>query len=78
MNNKTLQYIKYYSLLSASIYFTVYMIRAFCIWDFTHPFQWIIDIPKMDTTYRTMLLFYWMIYIVVKNAITIGLIKRQK
>lgn len=73
-----LTYLKYYTALSVSIYFTIYMIRTFCIWEFTHPFQWIIDIPEMNPESRFMLLFFYTLYIFIKSAITSGIIKGIK
>ena len=75
---KTIKHIKYYILLSVSIYFIVYMVRAFCSWDFTHPFKWIINIPKMDMETRSLLLFGWAIYSGVKNIAIAESIKQKE
>lgn len=47
--------IKNYLILNNAIYWSVYLIKTFCIWEFTNPFQWIIDIPIEDFEYRLML-----------------------
>lgn len=38
------------------IYTFVYLFKTFVIWEFTNPFQWIIDIPKYSLEDRGLLL----------------------
>ena len=41
MKKKIIMFFK----IQAIIYWSCYLIRTFCIFKFTNPFQWIIDMP---------------------------------
>lgn len=38
-------------------YTLVYLVKSFVIWEFTNPFQWIIDIPTYQPDTRGLILF---------------------
>ena len=46
----------------------IYLILSFCYWDFMNPINFILNIPEMDTTDRSMTLFFYTMY-----HITIGM-----
>ena len=44
------------------IYIIVWLCMMFCNWEYVNPFNWIINIPNKDSTYRgKILLIYGMI-----------------
>jgi len=50
------------------LYPTAYLIKCYLEWDFTHPFQWILNIPTADEEYRKYILGIYLLYVFV-NAI---------
>lgn len=39
-------------------YTFVYLVKSFCIWNFTNPFQWIIELPNYASEERFVILFF--------------------
>ena len=48
--------------ITTFFYTAVYLFKTFVIWEFTNPFQWIIDIPTYTDFNRFMILFYVLFY----------------
>lgn len=48
--------------VSLIIWTAVYFIKTFIIWEFTNPFQWLIDIPNYTQEVRVCILFSYLIY----------------
>jgi len=68
------QYLKAYlkaSVPFSLIYIVIYLITSFTILEFNNPFQWIIDIPSYEEVTRLGIAFYYILYLVIKIAITI-------
>lgn len=57
--------LKIMSLNTLVLYVLCYLIKTFVIWELTNPFQWILDLPVRDETYRVMTLlsiFAWTVF----------------
>lgn len=59
---KQLNIIKIQFLFTASLYLFIYLFRSFCVFEFTNPFQWIIDIPSYTKEDRGLILFGFIFY----------------
>jgi hypothetical protein len=55
--------------ITASIYFVVYVAKTFCIWQFTNPFQWIINMPEYTASDRFCILSAAAFYYGTMNVI---------
>jgi len=60
------------------LYFIVYFIKSFIIWDFTNPFQWIIDIPTYEDGDRFLILFCIILWQTFQILIITPLINTKK
>lgn len=60
--NKKLELILRGQIITMSIYTFIYLCRTFILFEFTNPFQWIVDIPTYTSERRGELLFYFIVY----------------
>ena len=44
--------------INQCVYWSIYLIKSFVIWELNNPFQWIIDIPTYDDMQRFLIIFY--------------------
>lgn len=75
------QYIKAYlttSAVAVLIYTIGYLIKTFVIFQFTNPFQWVIDIPTYKESTRLIIAFYYVLYLALKIFATIRLSKHYE
>lgn len=56
-------------IINQCIYWSVYLIKTFIIWEWKNPFQWIIDVPTYDEMTRFMLIFYILFFIGVEICV---------
>ena len=56
--NKKLKLILTGQTITICLYTLVYLCKTFIMFEFTNPFQWIIDIPIYTNTERGNILFY--------------------
>jgi len=61
--------ILYNWLIIALEYTIVYLVKTFIIWEFTNPFQWIIDLPTCTEGMRFMILFYFLAWQIIQPVI---------
>lgn len=57
--------IKTFVMVVSSIQWTYYAGKTFVIWEFTNPFQWIVDIPTYDQNTRCMMCVFGVFYLVI-------------
>jgi hypothetical protein len=50
------------------LYPTAYLVKCYIEWDFTHPFQWILNIPTATEDHRKFILGMYVLYVLL-NAI---------
>ena len=86
LNNNQLKYskmkkvvsiIKRQILLTLFIYLVVYLFTTFVIWEFTNPFQWLINLPTYSNEDRMFILFFYLFYQAVSIATIDTLIKEK-
>lgn len=51
------------------VYFVLWNITMFVMWEFVTPFKWVIDIPNMNPVDRFILVFVWFCYVATKGLI---------
>lgn len=60
--NKKLKLILIGQTITICLYTLVYLCRSFILFEFTNPFQWIVDIPTYTSSQRGEILFYFICY----------------
>ncbi len=55
--------------ITAVLYLIIYAIGTFIIWEFTNPFEWIINIPKYENDFRAVIIFVWAHYQIILYVI---------
>ena len=60
------------------IYLVVYLFVSFMYWNFNNPFQWVIDLPNMDSSHRACVLSYIIMYYGLSIFIHYSIIKESK
>lgn len=56
-------------IFNSIVYWSIYLIKTFIIWEFNNPFQWIIDLNIYSETNRFLIIFYILFIIGVEIAI---------
>ena len=69
--------ILYNSLLNFVEYTIVYFIKSFIIWEFTNPFQWIINMPTYSEGTRFMILFYFLVWQIIQPVVMYQIFKHS-
>lgn len=62
MGTVILKALKIHVVINWILYILVYLIKTFCIWEFTNPFQWVVDLPTYDSGGRfigLILVIFW-------------------
>ncbi len=70
--------IKLNFLITAIIYFAVYLIRIFIQWKIINPFDWIIAMPTYSGDVRGLILFFYAFYQIVLAIIVVDYLKTKK
>lgn len=67
-----MQRLKTHLIITISIYFIIYVLFSFVLWEIRNPFQWIIDIPTQDYYYRAFVASF-----VISYNIFMGMVVRN-
>lgn len=74
LKGKARKYLLSYLIVSAIvllIYTFLYLIYSFIIFEFNNPFQWILDIPNYEKLTRLLIIFYYVLFLVIKTIVVI-------
>lgn len=60
------------------VYFVLWNITMFVMWEFMSPFKWVTDIPNMESVDRFILIMVWCFCILTKSFIVNRNILKKK
>ena len=72
--------LKYWFLVSLcgwAVYFLIWVIRSFVVFEFRNPFSWIVDLPYYGVDHHGAILFFWMGIMAIKITVTYHLMKKE-
>lgn len=58
-------------------YLSIYLIKSYLIWDFTNPFQWMINLAYLGMDYRIMVAISFVVYSIVVLYITGAIFEKK-
>ncbi len=60
------------------LYPTAYLVKCYIEWDFTHPFQWILNIPTDTEDHRKFILGMYVLYVIVNAMVSAVYLENKK